>query len=174
MRCRSWRWRATASQVDGCWLAAMRWKSQGMLLEDRVAMVGAFVPFIKALRGRVADLWIVDKHQGALKAEEMRFWRSPAQAMHVLMRASVAVITGSALVEGGLDALLDAASGCRRVVLAGPTASPWPPTFFSRGVHVLGGIRVLDGGKMLQLVSEGGSGYFFAGAAEKICAIRED
>lgn len=37
---------------------------------------------------------------------------------------------------------------------------------------MLGGIRVLDGQKMLQLVSEGGSGYFFEKVAEKVCVIR--
>lgn len=83
------------------------------------------------------------------------------------------IISGSALVEGGLDALLTAAQHARQVVLAGPTASPWPPTFFARGVSVLGGIRVVDGEKLLQVVSEGGSGYFFEDFAEKVCIIRE-
>ena len=59
------------------------------------------------------------------------------------------------------------------VVLAGPTASAWPRPFFERGVHVMGGIRVLDGRALLQVVSEGGSGYFFEGIAEKVCIVRE-
>lgn len=141
--------------------------------EDRVAMVGGFIPFIKALKGRVAELWVVDKHPEALKTDELPFWRSPEQATEVLAQASVVVITGSSLVEGGLDDLLQASSQARRVVLAGPTASPWPPTFFARGVHVLGGIRVLDGARMLQVVSEGGSGYFFQREAEKVSIIRD-
>jgi len=40
-------------------------------------------------------------------------------------------------------------------------------------VSILGGIRVLDGDRMLQVISEGGSGYFFQGVAEKVCVIRE-
>ena len=140
---------------------------------DKVVMVGAFIPFIKTLKDRVADLWVVDKHREALKPDEFPFWRSPEQASSVLAEANVAIITGSALVEGGIDTLLDAVGGARTVVLAGPTASPWPPPFFARGVHVLGGIRVRDGQKMLQLVSEGGSGYFFQGAAEKVCVLRD-
>jgi uncharacterized protein len=146
----------------------------GVRPDDRVAMVGAFTPFIKALKGRVADLWVVDKHPAALKADEGDLWRAPEQASEVFTRASVVVLSGSTLVEGGLDTLLAAASKVRTVVLAGPTASPWPPTFFARGVHVLGGIRVRDTARMLQLVSEGGSGYFFEDAAEKICVVRED
>lgn len=140
--------------------------------EDQVAMVGAFIPFIKALKGKVAALWVIDKHQQALKADELPLWRSPQQAMAVISQASVVILSGSALVEGGLDTLLAAATKARRVVLAGPTASPWPPTFFARGVHVLGGIRVLDGDKLLQIVSEGGSGYFFEDFAEKVCVVQ--
>jgi uncharacterized protein (DUF4213/DUF364 family) len=140
--------------------------------EDRVAMVGAFIPFIKRLKGKVAALWVVDKHPQSLKAEELPLWRSPQQATEVLAQASVVIITGSALVEGGLDPLLTAAQYARQVVLAGPTASPWPPTFLARGVSVLGGIRVLDGDKLLQVVSEGGSGYFFEEFAEKVCIVR--
>jgi len=139
--------------------------------EDRVVMVGAFIPFIKRLKGKVAALWVVDKHPQSLKAEERQLWRSPQHATEVLAQASVVIISGSALVEGGLDALLGAAQQARQVVLAGPTASPWPPTFFARGVSVLGGIRVLDGEKLLQVVSEGGSGYFFEDFAEKVCFV---
>jgi uncharacterized protein (DUF4213/DUF364 family) len=83
------------------------------------------------------------------------------------------IITGSALVEGGIDPLLAAASNARAVVLAGPTASPWPPPFFDQGVTVLGGIRVIDGAAMLDLVGKGGSGYFFDTVAEKIAIVRD-
>lgn len=141
--------------------------------DDQVAMVGAFAPFIKDLKGKVARLSVIDKHREGLKPDEMQFLRSPEDADALLPQASVVVISGSALVEGGIDALLEAARGARRVVLAGPTASPWPPPFFERGVHVLGGIRVQDGRAILQLVSEGGSGYFFERAAEKVCIVRE-
>jgi len=139
--------------------------------DDRVAMVGGFVPFIKKLKGKIADLRVIDKHPQALKADERSFWCAPEQAVETLAEASVVIMTGSTLVEGGLDELLDTARNARRVIMAGPTASPWPPTFFARGVHVLGGIRVKDGEKLLQVVSEGGSGYFFEDFAEKVCVI---
>lgn len=145
----------------------------GVREDDAVAMVGGFTPFIKDLKGRVRELRIVDKHPEALKGDEVEFWRPPEQAAEVLSRASVVVITGSALVEGGIDDLLAASRQARRVILAGPTASPWPPPFFAHGVHVLGGIRVHDGPKILQVVSEGGSGYFFGDGAEKVCVVPE-
>lgn len=135
-------------------------------------VVDAFVP-LKALKGQMAELWIVDKHPEALKPDERPFWHLPEEAGKVLSNANVVFITGPALVEGGIDELLDAARGARRVVLAGPTASPWPPTFFDRGVDVLGGIRVLEGPKIMRVVGEGGSCYFFEGVAEKVCIVRE-
>lgn len=146
----------------------------GVQTADRVAMVGAFIPFIKKLKGRVADLWVVDKHLQALKPEELVFWRPPEEVTKILSQATVVVLTGSVLVEGGIDTLLAASSNARKIVMAGPTASAWPQPFFRQGVQVMGGIRVLDGRKLLQLVSEGGSGYFFDTVAEKICIVRED
>jgi uncharacterized protein (DUF4213/DUF364 family) len=141
--------------------------------EDRVAMVGGFLPFIKALKSRVQAMWVVDKHPEALKEDELPFWRAPEQAAETLAQASVVLITGSSLVEGGIDELLQSARKARRIILAGPTASPWAPPFFERGVDVLGGIRVLDGPKMLQVVAEGGSGYFFKDGAEKVCILKD-
>lgn len=142
--------------------------------DDDVAMVGSFIPFIKTLKDRPGHLWVVDKHREALKADEQKFWKPPERAKEVLGGADIVIITGSSLVEGGLDDLLSAAANARKVILAGPTASPWPPPFFERGVHVLGGIRVLDGERILQLVSEGGSGYFFEDAAEKVCILARE
>ncbi len=107
----------------------------------------------------------------ALKPDAAAFWRSPELTIETITQVDVVIITGSALVEGGLDDLLVTAGHARAVVLAGPTASPWPPPFFERGVHVLGGIHILDQCKLLQVVSEGGSGYFFEKEAEKRCLV---
>ena len=141
--------------------------------DDKVAMVGAFTPFIKRLRGKCAELFIIDNHPEALKPDELHMWRTPHLAAEVLETANVVIISGSAMVEGDLDPLLRSAAGARRIVLAGPTASPWPPPFFTGGIDVLGGIRASDPGRLLALVSEGGSGYFFDRAAEKVAIIRE-
>ena len=140
---------------------------------DQVVMVGAFTPFLKKLKGNVASLRVIDNHPEALKSDEIGIWCSPYKAPEVLAEANVVIISGSALVEGNLDELLLRATNARRVVLAGPTASPWPPTFFDSGIDVLGGVRVLDAPKMMQIVAEGGSGYFFGDAAEKVCVVRD-
>jgi uncharacterized protein (DUF2249 family)/uncharacterized protein (DUF4213/DUF364 family) len=139
---------------------------------DEVVMVGAFIPFIKALRERVAKLRIVDKHAEALKPDELSMWVPPESATDALARASVAIMSGSALVEGGIEELLDAAAPARSRIMAGPTTPIWPAPFFKRGVDVLGGIRVKHGKQLLEIVGQGGSGYFFEQAAEKYCVAR--
>jgi uncharacterized protein len=139
---------------------------------DEVVTVGAFIPFIKTLKHRVAKLWIVDKHAEALKADERSMRVPPESAIDVLTRASVAIISGSALVEGGIEELLAAAAAARICIMAGPTTPLWPRPFFRRGVNILGGIRVRHGAHLLAMVGQGGSGYFFEQAAEKVCVIR--
>ncbi|MBI4186840.1 MAG: DUF364 domain-containing protein [Chloroflexi bacterium] len=141
---------------------------------DSVVLVGAFIPFIKKLKEQGVKLRVIDKHRDALRGEDLPLWAPPESIDKVLPEADIAVITGSALVEGGLDGLLELCSGARGVVLAGPTASPWPEPFFARGVTVLGGIRVRDGAEFMRLVAEGGSGYFFSGPAEKIAVVKSD
>ncbi len=141
---------------------------------DKVVLVGAFIPFIRKLKDRRIELKVIDKHRDALKGEELVFWAPPNSVAELLPKADVAIITGSALVEGGLDKLLELCRSTHELVLAGPTASPWPEPFFVRGVTVLGGIRVLDGAKFMRLVAEGGSGYFFSGPAEKIAVVKDD
>jgi uncharacterized protein (DUF4213/DUF364 family) len=140
---------------------------------DRVVMVGVFTPFLKKLKGNVAGLRVIDNHPEALQPDELGIWCSPYKAAEALADANVVIISGSALVEGDLDALLLSTTNARHVVLAGPTASPWPPTFFESGIDLLGGLRVLDAPKIMQIVGEGGSGYFFGDAAEKVCIVRD-
>lgn len=139
---------------------------------DRIAMVGAFVPFIRKLKEGSNELYIVDKHPQALKEDERHLCRSPASAADVMGRADIVIITGSSMVEGGLDELLAACPQAREVLLAGPTASTWPEPFFKRGVTVMAGISVNNADKLLQVVSEAGSGYFFTGFAQKIVIVR--
>jgi uncharacterized protein (DUF4213/DUF364 family) len=140
--------------------------------EDAVVMVGAFIPFIKTLTGRVTDLRVIDKHHGALKSDEQALWVPPERAPEVLRKARVVILSGSTLVEGGAEELLDLSKAARVRVMAGPTTPLWPRPFFSCGIDVLAGIEVLNGRDMLTIVGQGGSGYFFEKAARKTCVIK--
>lgn len=138
---------------------------------DRVVMVGAFAPFLGKLKGQVADLAVIDKHRDALGAEEHYLWVAPEQADQVLRRADVLIMSGSALVEGGIEDLIRLSPAARTRVLAGPTTPMWPTPFFAHGIDVLGGIRAVDAGALMQIAGEGGSGYLFEQTAFKICLL---
>ncbi len=133
--------------------------------DDEVALVGAFVPFIKKLKGRVRRLWVVEKNPEALKADEMALYRPAEEAEEVLSEADVVVISGSAIVHRSMDALLDFSSSAREVIVAGPTASMYPDPLFARGVTVLGGIAIRDGGRH----GEAGSGRWVGLLLRKLC-----
>jgi uncharacterized protein (DUF4213/DUF364 family) len=140
--------------------------------DDRVGLVGAFVPFIKKLKGTVKQLRVVEKNPQALKGDEMAFYRPAEGAEEVLKQADVVVISGSAIVHHSLEQLLGFCQVARQVIVAGPTASMYPDPLFGRGVTVLGGITVHDADELLRVVGEGGSGYFFGRWAEKVAIIR--
>lgn len=143
----------------------------GIADDDEVVMVGAFIPFIKKLKGRAAGLRVIDKHRDALKLDERALWIPPKRAAEVLKKATAVIFSGSTLVEGGIEELLSWSDGARVRVMAGPTTPLWPRPFFKHGIAILGGIRVLNGRDLLTIVGQGGSGYFFEKAAEKVCVI---
>ena len=54
------------------------------------------------------------------------------------------------------------------ILFTGPTAGMIPDAFFKRGVTVMGGIFVTKPDELLDVISEGGSGYhFFGKSAER-------
>ena len=55
------------------------------------------------------------------------------------------------------------------ILVTGPTAGMITDAFFKRGVTVMGGILVTKPDELLDVISEGGSGYhFFGKSAERI------
>ena len=77
-------------------------------------------------------------------------------AEEVLPRADVVIITGTALANGTIDRLLELSKNAREKGLVGPTASIFPDPIFRHGVTLIGGVRVTDGEKIIQIISEGG------------------
>ncbi len=118
---------------------------------DTVAMIGYFGPLIAPLRPRVARLDIfeedLDRASDLLPAED---------AAKKLSDAQVALISSVTIVNDTLDGLLDAAQGCREVVLLGSTTPLLPDAFQGTPVTYLSGISVQNGDGILQVVSEGG------------------
>ena len=68
--------------------------------------------------------------------------------------------------------LLKMAKKGAEIIITGPTASMLPDAFFKYGVTLLGGIVVTKADEILDIISEGGSGYHFFGKYAERTAVR--
>lgn len=140
---------------------------------ETVAVVGAFVPFLKALKRAHQNFTVLEMDAATLKPEELAYFRPADQADAVLPDADVVLITGTTLLNNTLEHLLALCRPRARVVLVGPTVGLLPDAFLRRGVAVLGGVRVTAPDQFLDVLAEGGSGYhFFGRSAEKVVLMR--
>lgn len=69
---------------------------------------------------------------------------------------SVAIITGTSVVTGTLDALLAGLGTCRAAVILGPSTFMRPEVFAGSPVTHLAGASIRDALSVEQVVSEGG------------------
>lgn len=130
---------------------------------DRVGMVGCFEPLIAPLQTQVASLTIFERSGGWTAGVQ------PAErALDMLPTCSVALITSTALITESLDALLEAAAGCREVALLGPSTPLLPEVFVDAPVTWLSGIRIESPANVLRVVSEGGGTRNFSPHVQKV------
>ncbi len=136
-------------------------------------VVGALLPYIKMLKGNNQPYGILELDPRTLKPEEMPHYIPPEQAGGEIPKADFLLITGTTLINNTLEGLLEKRKASAIVVVVGPTASMYPEAFFNRGVTCLGGITVTNPDGMLDVISEGGSGYHFYGKYAEKTVIRE-
>jgi len=114
----------------------------------RVTVIGHF-PFVERLRRAVGELWVVEQRpHGDDQPAEL--------GPELVSRADVVGITGTALANHTLEALLGA---CRRdafVVLLGPSTPMWPG-LFALGPSALAGADVVDEPLALEAIEQGAS-----------------
>jgi len=141
---------------------------------EHVVVVGAFVPFLKALKRARQPFTVLEMDAGTLKPDELAHFRPAEHAGEVVPEADVVLLTGTTLVNDTLEHLLALCRPNARVVIVGPTVGLYPDAFFRRGVDVLGGVRVTAPDAFLDALAEGGSGYhFFGRSAEKVVLVRK-
>lgn len=140
---------------------------------EHVVVVGAFVPFMKALKRAGQPFTVLEMDAATLKPDELDHFRPAEEASQVVPSADVVLITGTTLLNDTLESLLAQCRPNARVVMVGPTVGLYPDAFLRRGVDVLGGVRVTAPDDFLDVLAEGGSGYhFFGRSAEKVVVVR--
>jgi uncharacterized protein len=141
---------------------------------EHVVVVGAFVPFLKALKRSGHDYTVLEMDPATLKPDELPHFRPADEANLVVPSADVVLITGTTLLNDTLENLLALCRSEARVVMVGPTVGLLPDALLRRGVDVLGGVRVTAPDAFLDVLAEGGSGYhFFGRSAEKVVLVRK-
>ncbi len=139
-----------------------------------VVVVGALVPYIRMLKQRGRLFHILEKDTRTLKAEEMQYFCPEEKAGECIASADLLIITGTTLINNTLESILSRKKDSAKAILVGPTASMLPDAFFCRGVTSIGGIVVTDADKLLDTLSEAGSGYHFYGkSAERLVIVKK-
>jgi uncharacterized protein (DUF4213/DUF364 family) len=140
---------------------------------EHVVLVGAFIPFLHALKRMQQDYTVLELHSAMLKPEELPHFRPAAEAGAVMPMGDVVLLTGSALLNDTLEDLLPLARPGARVVVVGPTVGLLPDAFLRRGVTIMGGVRVMQPDAFLDVLAEGGSHQHFLGrSAERVVLVR--
>jgi uncharacterized protein len=118
--------------------------------DDRVVMVGYFAPVIARLRqtGCRLDIVELNAHHGETL--------TPEQGREAMAHCTVAIVTGTSLINGSCDEVLAGLGQPRAVVLLGPSSPLCPEAFQGTPVTHVAGSRVRNAEALLRVVSEGG------------------
>ena len=138
----------------------------------KTVVVGALVPIIRKLMQENADFHILEKDSRTLKEREMPYYLPPERAGECVPEADLLVITGVTILNDTWPGLLAMAKKDAEILVVGPTASMLPDCLFSKGVTMLGGIQVTKADALLDIISEGGSGYHFFGKYAERTVLR--
>lgn len=129
--------------------------------EDSVAVVGYIRPLVGKLRENALEVHVFERNP------QLRGDALPDTFVDsILPKADVVVISGSSLVNGTLDRLLELSEKARVVVMTGPTAGMLPEPLFERSVNVVAGVRA-KGPKVMEAVAEAKPFVVFKDLVEK-------
>ena len=130
-----------------------------MPADKSVAVVGAFIPTLRALKRRGGQWWVVEQDPRTLREDEIAHYVPAEQSDGVIRQADVLIITGVTLINHTLDPILGSAKPDAEIAVMGPTAGLLPEPLFQRGVRVVGGVWVRKPDELLDVLASGGSGY---------------
>jgi len=138
--------------------------------DDVVVMVGYFHPFLRVLRDRAKKLFILERNPSFFGEEDVL---PDVACEENVPKADVVIMTGGVLVNGAVDRLLELSRNAREVGLVGPTASMIPDPLFKHGVTVMGGIKVSNPERLLQVIAEGGGVPQFKEACKQVLITKK-
>lgn len=131
--------------------------------KDCVGMVGNFAPLVERLRKKVGQLLIFEQ------IDETDGLTLPSSEIKVqLPGCSVAIISATTIINHSFDRIMDAAAGCREVVVLGASTPMQAEVFKDTPVTCLSGIEVTNSSEIQRIVSIGGGMQRFKHCIRKI------
>ena len=131
--------------------------------DDQVGMVGYFGPVLPELRKKTDKILIfeqIKEKTAELLPEE--------EAYRLLPQCQIAMITSTTLINQSVDRLLEAAKGCREVILLGASTPMVREAFLNSPATYLSGVVVIEPDEILRIVSEGGGMRRFKNCIRKV------
>ena len=142
---------------------------------EKTVVIGALVPMLKRLISAERDFRVLEQDSRTLKERELPYYVPADAAPDYIPDADLLVITGVTILNDTLPSILAMAKPNAEILVTGPTASMLPEPLFSKGVTMAGGIAVTKADEVLDILSEGGSGYhFFGKSAERTVIHRRN
>ncbi len=141
-----------------------------LTVQDHLGMIGFFPPLVRKVQACGAQLTVIELDEATAQRQRERF----PEVRVTLDRSALAscnrvVGTSTMLLNDTLDEMLAAAPHADSFAVIGPSAGLWPDALFARGVTLMGGTRIIDGGSFRQAMASGES---WSGAAQKFSLAR--
>ena len=131
--------------------------------EDRVCMVGNFMPIVPRLRTLVSELLIFERI-----AEPVDDLIPSERIGAYLPDSQVVLLTATALINHTAEKILKNADHCREVVILGASTPLMPELYAGLPVTMLSGVVMQDADAVKQIVSQGGGMKSFSRFVRKV------
>ncbi len=106
--------------------------------DDVVGMIGLIAPVAKQLGPRAKQLYVLDR--GISLSGDARGQVVPMEEQsRLLPQCDVVVLSGTTMINGSIDSLLELCSGAREIVMIGASTPMFPAAFQGTNVTVLAG-----------------------------------
>ena len=115
---------------------------------DTMGMIGFFAPLVQPLRERCGELLIFEQER-----ERGEGLLSPEEIGSRLPGCSIVIISATTLINETFDDIIKHTASAREVILLGPSTPLLPEAFKETPLTY---DQIIDSGKTLALVSEGG------------------
>ncbi len=138
---------------------------------DKVGMVGSFMPIIERIKSRAGELVIFERQLMLNDVGVYPDWAAPK----MLPTCDIVIMTGSAFINKTIEPTLRYCGHAREVAVIGPTTLLYPQVFKGSGITLLGGSIVKPSQKdnAFCVIAEGGGEKELTGSLEKI-SVRVD